>query len=102
MNIGSLPGLSAGSISELASVASRPTTGDGGSSFAATIAKVIDESQGMQKRMDQDINDLVTGKADSVHQVVLNVAEADLMFRMLMEVRDRLISSYQEVMRMQI
>jgi len=102
MNIGAIPGFGPGGIGEIAPVAGRSTTGAGGSSFGDLISTVLRETQGQQQRMDQDIKNLITGKADSVHEVVLNVAEADLMFRMLMEVRDRLIASYQEVMRMQI
>jgi flagellar hook-basal body complex protein FliE len=102
MNIGSIPALGSGSFGDFAAGATRPSTGAGSSSFADMISKVITESQTQQERMNSDINGLITGETDSVHQVVLNVAEADLMFRMLMEVRDRLISSYQEVMRMQI
>jgi len=34
--------------------------------------------------------------------VVLTASQADLAFRLVMEIRDRLIASYQEVMRMQM
>jgi len=44
----------------------------------------------------------VTGEAESIHDVVLTTSRADLAFRLMMEIRNRLIASYQEVMRMQI
>lgn len=70
--------------------------------FASLMEGLLGEVQGAQGKMDQDVKNLATGKSENVHEIVLNVAQADLMFRMVMEVRDRLISSYQEVMRMQI
>ena len=73
-----------------------------GTPFSEMISDALKQAQDQAGRMDSDITQLVTGKADNVHDIVLNVAEADLTFRMLMEVRDRLISSYQEIMRMQI
>jgi flagellar hook-basal body complex protein FliE len=70
--------------------------------FAKFVSDLLKDVEGQQQTMDKQITDLALGKADNLHQVVVNVAETDLMFRMLMEVRDRLITSYQEIMRMQI
>jgi flagellar hook-basal body complex protein FliE len=72
------------------------------STFSTLINDLLGNVQEKQRMMNQDVTNLALGKADNLHQVVVNVAEADLMFRMLMEVRDRLITSYQEIMRMQI
>jgi flagellar hook-basal body complex protein FliE len=70
--------------------------------FANFVGNLLKDIQNQQLTMDTQVQDLALGKTDNLHQVVVNVAETDLMFRMLMEVRDRLISSYQEIMRMQI
>ena len=72
------------------------------SPFANVVGNLLKDVQNQQLHMDTQIQDLALGKADNLHQVVVNVAQTDLMFRMLMEVRDRLVSSYQEIMRMQI
>jgi flagellar hook-basal body complex protein FliE len=48
------------------------------------------------------LRQLVTGEADNVHDVVLSMAKADLAFRMVLEIRNRLTESYQEIMRMQV
>ncbi|MEZ6064730.1 MAG: flagellar hook-basal body complex protein FliE [Planctomycetaceae bacterium] len=52
-------------------------------------------------RIGTEVERLVTGETDNIHDLVVSVARADIAFRFL-EVRDQLISSYQEVMRMQI
>jgi flagellar hook-basal body complex protein FliE len=70
--------------------------------FSKMMNQMLNEVTQSQAKMDQDVTHLATGEADNVHEIVLNVAQADLMFRLVMEVRDRLISSYQDVMRMQI
>jgi len=70
--------------------------------FSKMMNQMLQEVTQSQGRMDQDVTRLATGEAENVHEIVLNVAQADLMFRLVMEVRDRLISSYQDVMRMQI
>ena len=54
-----------------------------------------------QVASDAAINDLVTGKTDNVQQVVMAVAKAEMSFQLFMEIRNKLIESYNELMRMQ-
>ena len=54
-----------------------------------------------QKNSDQAIKDLVEGKTDSVQEVVMAVAKAEMSFQLFMEIRNHLIDSYNELMRMQ-
>lgn len=42
------------------------------------------------------------GEVDDVHQVMLAMDRADLSFRMTLEVRNKLLEAYQEVMRLQV
>ncbi len=70
-------------------------------SFANTIAKVIGDVNQDQQQADAALQGFVTGKIDNVHDVVLSVAKADLSFRFLLEVRNRLTEAYQELSRMQ-
>lgn len=51
---------------------------------------------------DQALQQLVTGETDNVHGVVLSMVKADMSFRLVMELRNRLSEAYQEVMRMQV
>ena len=53
-------------------------------------------------QVEDKVQELVTGQTDSIHDVVLSASQADLAFRLVMEVRDQLIASYQDVMRMQV
>jgi len=45
---------------------------------------------------------LMTGNATDMHSAILAVQKADVSFQMMMAVRSKLISAYQEVMRMQM
>ena len=55
-----------------------------------------------EQKADQAIQDLVLGKTDNIHNVMLAVAGADLSFRMILEIRNRLTAAAQEILRMQI
>ena len=70
--------------------------------FADLVNDLLQNANGQQADVKETVNQLITGETDSIHDVVLTAAQADLAFRLVMEVRDRLIASYQEVMRMQM
>lgn len=49
-----------------------------------------------------DMQQLAAGKADNLHQVMLRIEESRLQFQLVMQVRNRVLEAYQEVMRMQV
>jgi len=51
---------------------------------------------------DAGVRDLVMGRTENMHGVLMQVAQADLNFRLVLEIRNRLIESYQEIMKMQV
>jgi flagellar hook-basal body complex protein FliE len=70
--------------------------------FADMVKNLVAETDQQQFQAQDGVRQLVTGEADSIHEVVLTTSRADLAFRLMMEIRNRLIASYQEVMRMQV
>ena len=70
--------------------------------FADMVKGLIKDTDQQQIQAQDGVRQLVTGEADSIHDVVLTTSRADLAFRLMMEIRNRLIASYQEVMRMQV
>lgn len=70
--------------------------------FADLVKGLLQDTNNQQAQVEESVTQLVTGETDSLHDVVLTASQADLAFRLVMEVRDRLISSYQEIMRMQM
>ena len=74
----------------------------GKTSFVDVVEKLLSEVNTGQLQADHAIHEIATGKADNLHDVMLAVAKADLTFRTILEVRNRLTEAYQEVMRMQV
>jgi flagellar hook-basal body complex protein FliE len=48
------------------------------------------------------VNGLLSGKDVSLHQTMIAVEEASVSFQLMVEVRNKLLESYQELMRMQV
>jgi flagellar hook-basal body complex protein FliE len=96
-SVGGVPAISG----QIAAAKPAPTQ-TGGVPFVQMISELLGEANAGQISADQSINDLVSGRTDNVHDVVLSLAKADLSFQMVLEIRNRLIESYQEVLRMQV
>ncbi len=70
--------------------------------FAEILNKVVTEADGAQKKSDAVLNEFMNGKGGSPHEVMIALNKADLSFRMMLEVRNKLLDAYQEVMRTQV
>lgn len=73
-----------------------------GHTFNQVIEQFIGDVNQKQVNADAAVQALVTGETDNVQEVMLALSQADLSFRMFMEVRNRVIDAYQEVMRTQL
>lgn len=97
-----------GSIKALGSVDPRSAYGVGQGtgapklSFANQLQNAIQEVESLQVRRDEMVDDMVTGKTTEVHDVMIAAKESQLAFELLMEVRNKLLESYQEIMRMPV
>ena len=69
--------------------------------FGDLVRGFVEQTNGDQVASESAIEDLVTGKTDNIQQVVLAVANAEMSFQLFMEIRNKLIDSYNEIMRMQ-
>ena len=88
-------GLAAGSISPLKN---REVSTE---EFSNVFKGFLSQTNEDQIVSEQAVTDLVTGKSDNVQDVVLAVAKAEMSFQLFMEIRNKLIESYNELMRMQ-
>lgn len=49
-----------------------------------------------------DLREFAAGKTDNLHHVMLSMNKASLSFELMVEVRNKVLEGYQEIMRMQI
>ena len=77
------------------------TPGDGEGDFGAALQQAVASVSGTIDKAEATTMAQVAGKADVV-DVVTAVAETEVALRTLVSVRDRVIATYQEIMRMPI
>ena len=73
-----------------------------GKSFKDVLADSLKEVNAMQMEAEGAIQDIATGKTDNVAEVMMAVEKADLAFKMLLQIRNKLTDAYDEVMRMRM
>ena len=96
--IGQLPG-----VTETAVPATLPAaTPTDSNSFSALLGKMVSEVNAQQQSSAQSVTALQSGANVPLHQAVISMEEASVSFQLMVEVRNRLLESYQEIMRMQM
>jgi flagellar hook-basal body complex protein FliE len=81
------------------------STDDKKSGFADTIKAAgdyISKVDDLQQSSDMSIKDLLSGKNEDITSVVSAVAKADMSFKLLVGVRNKLIEAYKQTMNMQV
>jgi len=72
------------------------------SSFTTIIDRAVQEVDGKMKAAAADQNKVLTGETNNLHQAMISMQEASVAFSLMVEVRNKLVESYQELMRMQV
>lgn len=71
-------------------------------SFQKVLNDLIDKVSELEKNADKSIQELISGERENIHQVMTAAEEASLAFNLMMEIRNKLVEAYKEIMRMQI
>lgn len=71
-------------------------------SFSSLLGKLVSEVNAQQQASAQSISALQSGQNVPLHQAVISMEEASVSFQLMVEVRNRLLESYQEIMKMQV
>jgi flagellar hook-basal body complex protein FliE len=74
----------------------------GENSFATMLGRMVSDINAQQNTATQTVSALQSGQNVPLHQAVLSMEEANVSFQLMVEVRNRLLEAYQEIMRMQI
>jgi flagellar hook-basal body complex protein FliE len=71
-------------------------------SFRQLLENSINQVNDLQSQADSLAQELATGKADNLHEVMLALNKASLALEFTIQVRNKVIEAYQEIMRTQV
>ena len=72
-----------------------------GGGFAATLRGAMDEMGQLQTSAETKVAGVLEGNGTDVHSALIAVEKADLSFQLMMQVRNKIVSAYQQVSQMQ-
>lgn len=70
--------------------------------FQSVLSDAIGRVEQFQRNSQSSIDKFLSGEDQEVHKVALATQQAELAFDLFMQIRNKVVSAYQEVMRMQM
>lgn len=70
--------------------------------FSTILKNKVNEINQLQSDADQAITKVELGNSGNIHDAIIALEKADLSFRKMIQVRNKILEAYQEVMRMQV
>jgi flagellar hook-basal body complex protein FliE len=94
-SLGAIP-----SLPQLGAEAGNAADGTTGG-FGDTLRGAIQGVQQMEGQAQQQVTGLLSGNGQDVHSATLAVEQANLSFELMLQVRNKVVSAYQEISRLQ-
>ena len=73
----------------------------GASNFAESLKEALSDVSELQAESNEQIQRVLKGEVKDVHSAMLALEKADLSFQLMLQVRNKLVQAYRDVMRMQ-
>ncbi len=75
---------------------------EGKGDFSKVLKEALDKVNAQQKKAEKMADDYAAGKISSIHDVIIEAEKASMSLRLTVEVRNRIVEAYREIMRMQL
>ena len=72
-----------------------------GGSFTDTLANAMGQVESLRSDAQQQVASLLSGNGGELHSTMIAVEKADVAFQLMMQMRNKIVSAYEEVARMQ-
>ena len=70
--------------------------------FGAIFADAVDRVENYRRGAEQAVDRLVSGQDEDLHNVAIATQRAELSFELFLQVKNKMVQAYQEIMRMQL
>jgi|SRR6185295_10947106 len=91
-----------GLFSQITSTSASATGQAGSEGFGSVVKNAVESLDKAQQSSAQEIAKAVTGESPDLHKTIIALQTADLGFQFALQVRNKVINAYEEIMRMQV
>jgi flagellar hook-basal body complex protein FliE len=97
------PNAAAGGVTApLQNLTSMPSLGNEPASFGDLVSQGLQQVNSQLNASQLALQRLATGDVQNLHQVMIGLEESRLSFQLFMQVRNRMLEAYQDIMKMQV
>lgn len=89
-------------IPQLTATINAPGAANANSDFSQILKATIHQVEQSNQTANEAVGRFLSGEEGELHTTVLATQKADLQFEMFMQVRNKVVGAYQEIMRMQL
>ncbi|KIM11819.1 MAG: flagellar hook-basal body protein FliE [Sulfuricurvum sp. PC08-66] len=97
-----LTNLSALSTAELLNNKSAKPKAQSGANFGDVLKESLAQVNTMQKSSEKAMADMATGQVKDLHQAAIAIDKAEMSMKLMLEVRNKAINAYKEILRTQM
>ena len=91
----SIPAIAAPSLPSISSPGS-------GAAFQSVFSDAISKVEHFQQNAEASVNRFLSGEGEELHHVAIAGQQAELSFQLFMQVRNKIVAAYNQVMQMQV
>ncbi|MBY0470340.1 flagellar hook-basal body complex protein FliE [bacterium] len=73
-----------------------------GTTFSDILRDSVSKVNELQTQADTAIKEMVAGRNKNIHETMLTIERADSSLKLMMQVRNKILDAYREIMRMQV
>lgn len=80
----------------------KPIQEQNGPTFGDVLNNAIQQVSDIQKEAGMEAQKFMSGEVTDIHTAMVAVQKAEMSFQMMMQVRNKLVNAYQEIMKMPV
>ena len=73
-----------------------------GADFLSVLKGAVEETNDMQKTADLAASSIATGSVKDLHQAAIAIDKAEINMKMMLEIRNKALSAYKDILRTQV
>lgn len=89
-------------IPALTGIQSPAAAASPGAGFSSVLTDAISKVESFQNNASESVNKFLSGEGEELHKVALATQQADLSLQLFMQVRNKVVTAYNQVMQMQV
>ena len=69
--------------------------------FAGTFRAMVEQTSALDQKATETVSDLLSGRGVDIHEAMIATQKADMAFELALQVRNKAVAAYQQMMGMQ-